>query len=576
MSHNESFANRPRIAHITNHGYAGVDVPYGGAPDTGGQNVYVNFIVEAMVDLGYHVTVFTRGGFPFFDSERMREGIEPYGEHARYVYVPGGEDGFIRKEDIATALDEEVDWLERFINEEAVKLNCHPWEVYEFIDAHYWDAGVIGMHLTRRWRALAGSIALEEVLGGVIEEDTLARQRLKGGLGTAGLALDQVVGGLLLEETDTLTSQEERVESAVSTWCRRRDRDSATDVSRASLKKFRAASKVASTALAPILAADVVGNAVLDECGSYQGGPRAILRSTERLVFTPHSLSVIKEENYRDRPREVRRQLKFCERRDHEVSVCIAARAFAATSTEIAERLRTHHEISRSRMFYFPAGVDRTLFKVYTGSELDRTLRYLTDKTGLSPDEITTSEIVFETSRMDRTKRKDVVLDAFARVVLERPKALCLIGGGPENEIYRELEEKRRRDPVLMKRSFLLGFIPDEVMYPLFSMADVFVTPSEMEGFGLSAAQAAAVGTALITSHLVPFALQYVPEDALIVRAGDVQGFADAMIRSLSDHEDRLSRGRRLAERTASLDWIEQTKSFLAHLRLRGLAVREP
>lgn len=576
MSHDESFLKRPRIAHITNHGYAGVDVPYGGAPDTGGQNVYVNFIVEAMVDLGYHVTVFTRGGFPFFESERRREGIEPYGEHARYVYVPGGDDEFIRKEDIATALDEEVDWLERFIAEEAQSLGCRPWEVYELLDTHYWDAGVMGMLLVQRWKALAGSAVLGDVLGGVIDDDTLDQERSKGAFGTAGQALSQVVGHLLLSQTDPLSSQEAQVESAVATWCRRRARGQAEEASRGSATRYREASRATSNALAPLLAADVVGDAVLDLCDPDHSGARATLGAVERLVFTPHSLSVIKEENYRERPDEVRRQLKFCERRSHEVSVCSAARAFAATSTEIAERLRTHHEIVRSKMFYFPAGVDRSLFRDYSGAELDRTLGYLTDRTGLSADEIRCSQIVFETSRMDRTKRKDVVLDAFARVLREHPKALCLIGGGPENEIFHELEERRKSNPGLMERSFLLGFIPDEVMYPLFAMADVFVTPSEMEGFGLSAAQAAAVGTALVTSHLVPFALQYVPDDAFIVRAGDVRGFADAIAHTLGDHLDREKRGRRLAELTASLDWIEQTRSFLQHLRKSGLPVREP
>ncbi len=49
--------DRPEIALITNHGYGGCEIPYGGAPDTGGQNVYVNTLAGKLEKLGYKVTV---------------------------------------------------------------------------------------------------------------------------------------------------------------------------------------------------------------------------------------------------------------------------------------------------------------------------------------------------------------------------------------------------------------------------------------------------------------------------------------------------------------------------------------
>lgn len=48
---------------ITNHGvHEWQVVP--GLPDTGGQNVHVNQFTEALIDLGYRVTIVTRGGYP--------------------------------------------------------------------------------------------------------------------------------------------------------------------------------------------------------------------------------------------------------------------------------------------------------------------------------------------------------------------------------------------------------------------------------------------------------------------------------------------------------------------------------
>jgi hypothetical protein len=137
---------------ITNHGYAGVVIPSGGAPDTGGQNVYVNALAGALSDLGYRVTIVARGGFPFFGSDRVRTGVDFLSDYVRYVFVPGGGDEFIRKEDIAIALDEEIAWLEAFIQREADERGVRPWEAYELVNTHYWDAAVMGMGLAERWR----------------------------------------------------------------------------------------------------------------------------------------------------------------------------------------------------------------------------------------------------------------------------------------------------------------------------------------------------------------------------------------------------------------------------------------
>ena len=83
-----SFINlqRPNLALITNHGYGGAVIPVGGAPDTGGQNLYVNAYAEALDKLGYKVTIYARGGFPFFNSERIRKGQEFLSPNIRYIY----------------------------------------------------------------------------------------------------------------------------------------------------------------------------------------------------------------------------------------------------------------------------------------------------------------------------------------------------------------------------------------------------------------------------------------------------------------------------------------------------------
>ena len=91
----------------------------------------------------------------------------------------------------------------------------------------------------------------------------------------------------------------------------------------------------------------------------------------------------------------------------------------------------------------------------------------------------------------------------------------------------------------------------------------------------MSVAQAAAIGTPIVASHLIPYAVQYVPDDALIVRAGDVDGFAKAIEHLLRSKEEREKRGKRLEELSASLDWVVQSEAFLDHLRRRGFDVKK-
>jgi glycosyltransferase involved in cell wall biosynthesis len=284
----------------------------------------------------------------------------------------------------------------------------------------------------------------------------------------------------------------------------------------------------------------------------------------------------LKSLNFRDKPPEVRRGLKFLERRHHERVVCDETGAFAATSSEIALHLVTRFGVDAARIFFFPPCVDRTLFRRYEGEELDRTYRYLASRSGLDEALLREGRIVFETSRMDGTKRKDLLVEAFARAAADLPDAYLFIGGGPENDVFRQLEARLGADPALGRKAFLLGFIPDEEMYPLFSIADVFATPSEMEGFGMSASQAAAAGTAVVSSDLVPFSTLFVPEHAVVVPAGDVGAFASAMRALLLDPEASRKRGERLAEATRQLDWDVQTRRFVSFLAGLGMDVATP
>lgn len=570
-------SERPAAALITNHGYAGVEIPFGGAPDTGGQNLYVNSLARALDTLGYRVTIFARGGFPHFESDRMRSEPEYLTDHVRYVFVPGGGNAFIPKEDIAVALDEEIDWLDAFIRDEAAERGCSPWEVYEFVNTHYWDAAVIGMRLVERWQNDVAATAISQLLQAAVPDDSLERLREERHWLAVGDAPAYHLGQVLIENAAPPTIPlTERVHRAAERLAEARGEEPAPIVQRL-VRATQSAIDESEGKLAPavitLLAADVVGAAVLDAFPQRAESLRKQLDNVNRHVWTPHSLGSLKDQNSRDKPVEARRNLKFCERRSHERAVCSRARMFAATSEEIARQFRTHFAVSAERIFYYPPCVDPTVFRPHESHELEATYGYLAELSGIPVETLRAGRIVFETSRMDQTKRKDLLLDAFAQVARQRDGVFLFIGGGPEKELYHSLVARRDEDPDLAGRAFLAGFIPDEHIGPLFSLADVYVSPSEMEGFGMTALQAAASGTALVVSDLTPFAIQYVPDSALIVPAGDVDGFAAAVLRMLDDNDDRERRIEELLERVKSLHWDAQTLTFVQRLKEAGFPI---
>lgn len=122
----------PRIAMVSTHGYVAAQPPLGAA-DTGGQVVFVLELSKKLAQLGYEVDIWTR---QFEDQPQ----IEPVAEQVRIIRVPCGGRNFIPKEYLHEKLPIWGENALRFIARHGLK--------YEFINSHYWDAGVAGQHLS--------------------------------------------------------------------------------------------------------------------------------------------------------------------------------------------------------------------------------------------------------------------------------------------------------------------------------------------------------------------------------------------------------------------------------------------
>ncbi len=116
---------------ISTHGYVAANPPLGAA-DTGGQVVFVLELSKKLSQMGYDVDIWTRR---FEDQPE----IDEVQDHVRVVRVPCGGSKFLPKEYLHERL---VEWEEnalRYIRQHGIS--------YEFINSHYWDAGVVSQRL---------------------------------------------------------------------------------------------------------------------------------------------------------------------------------------------------------------------------------------------------------------------------------------------------------------------------------------------------------------------------------------------------------------------------------------------
>ncbi|MBN1867175.1 glycosyltransferase [Candidatus Sumerlaeota bacterium] len=124
--------HKRRIAMISTHGYVAAEPPLG-APDTGGQVVYVLELSKRFAEFGFEVDIWTRR---FEDQPE----IDVINERARIVRMPCGGKEFIRKEILHKSLLEWGFHASRYIRRNKL--------AYDFIDSHYWDAGLAGQGLS--------------------------------------------------------------------------------------------------------------------------------------------------------------------------------------------------------------------------------------------------------------------------------------------------------------------------------------------------------------------------------------------------------------------------------------------
>jgi phosphatidylinositol alpha-1,6-mannosyltransferase len=140
-------------------------------------------------------------------------------------------------------------------------------------------------------------------------------------------------------------------------------------------------------------------------------------------------------------------------------------------------------------------------------------------------------ETILVLSRLDPRKGIDKAIRAFAR--LDRPDAeLVIAGTGRLEQSLRDLAERLE----VSESVRFVGFVEDEELPTLYSSVDLFVLPSEYEGFGIVFMEAMACATPVIGTDVggIPTAVAEGTTGYLVSKDG-VDELAERMEELLSD-----------------------------------------
>ena len=306
-------------------------------------------------------------------------------------------------------------------------------------------------------------------------------------------------------------------------------------------------------------------------------------RSERRVphVWIPHSLGALKKKNMHPSTWE---NLRIDERIDNERRLIDEIDSGVATSSAIRDTFIKdygHHP-----KYFLPPCIDTERYRPRSAG-CDATWDFLASLSPRTADELRRRRIVTEISRTDSTKRKDILIRAFAQAREQVPGIVLAIALDDRAGAPYDAAMALIHDLDLERDVIVLGSVWDQLPC-LYAVTSVYCTPSVMEGFGMSAQEAAATGKPVVSSDLVPYVVEYllgsepsripidgeigegdllVGEGAIVVPADNVEGFSQALVMLLSDDAMRTEMGGRARTITVPyFTWEARTKDLLNDL----------
>jgi glycosyltransferase involved in cell wall biosynthesis len=147
------------------------------------------------------------------------------------------------------------------------------------------------------------------------------------------------------------------------------------------------------------------------------------------------------------------------------------------------------------------------------------------DRLAADPVTLPGEPALLAVGRLSRQKGFDLLLAAFARLLLDVPRAhLTIAGTGPDEAALR----RQARELGIGERVTFRGFVQNP--YPLMRAADLYVLSSRYEGFPNVALEALACGTPVVATACPGVAALVLPgKNGWLAPVEDVAGLAEAL-----------------------------------------------
>lgn len=211
--------------------------------------------------------------------------------------------------------------------------------------------------------------------------------------------------------------------------------------------------------------------------------------------------------------------------------------------------LMKHYRIEEKDIKVIPNGING---KKFNPSNRSMAIR---DKFG--------NKIVLYAGLIIFRKRIPVLLKAMTYVIKQIPEVhLILTGRGTLLNYCKELSKKYK----IHNNVTFLGFIDDKELLKYFASADIFVTPSELEGFGQVILEAMASGTPVICANKPPMA-DLIGNGGITFELNDPKDLAEKIIKLLTKQEELALLKENALKVVKEYDWLKIAKRYYEHIK---------
>ena len=150
------------------------------------------------------------------------------------------------------------------------------------------------------------------------------------------------------------------------------------------------------------------------------------------------------------------------------------------------------------------------------------------------------------------------LIKIWSLVCQQKPELKLGIIGRGKKEIV-EAMKKMVKDYDMEKNITFLSYLPDDRAYSMIKSAQVFITPSYEEGFGISMLEAQFLGRPVVAWHLPVFD-EIFKKGMVKVKVGDLERFAREVVRLLTDNNFYQKFSKEAVVNAKQYDWDKSVR----------------